>query len=116
MNATLIQKCKDLAAASLAEYKGEHGEPPWTEQEQAEIEERFTADFRGALPLRCPVLSSGRLSRGMERSLLTAYGSRLITLAPKHERPCFPALIGGASPLFEKRRPACRHSSALCPC
>ena len=46
VNATLIQKCKDLAAASLAEYKGEHGEPPWTEQDQAEIEELFTADFR----------------------------------------------------------------------
>ena len=36
MNATLIQKCKDLAAASLAEYM----------QDQAEIEELFTADFR----------------------------------------------------------------------
>jgi len=46
VNATLIQKCKDLAAASLAEYKGEHGQPPWTdEQDQAEIEELFTADF-----------------------------------------------------------------------
>ena len=56
MNATLIQKCKDLAAASLAEYKGEHGEPPWTEQDQAEIEEALYGGLPRALPLRCPVL------------------------------------------------------------